>query len=110
MVPQLRGCPMEEAHGVGRGQRRGRVLVVTRTLEDIAAWLQLAAQVSCLAADAHQLLGTPVIILELIVSYAPVLNCPIRRHPGSAEFFSQMTGEDKEVRQIAVGDPTPMFG
>src|SRR5580704_5137954 len=90
-------------------ERRSGVLVHTRRLENVSAIDQLAAQVAGLAADAHHLLGIPVVRLQLIVSHTPVLHRQIRRQTRRSVLFDQMRSQSEYTRQEAEAHPRPML-
>src|SRR5205814_1245808 len=67
MVAHLAHRLFEHATGVGALQRRRGILLLARAFENVAAIDILAAQVAGFAADAHQLLGFPIVGFELVV-------------------------------------------
>ena len=48
--------------------------MLARSFERIPASDDLSAQVSRLSADTHHLLGAPIVRLEFVVGYSPILH------------------------------------
>ena len=90
-------------------ERRRGIFVRTRRLENVSAVDQLAAQIAGLAADAHHLLGVPVVRLQLIVGDAPILHRQIRGQPRRAVLFGQMRAQSEDAGQKAEAHAGPML-
>ena len=89
--------------------RRIRIFVRPRTLEDVAALDALPAEISCLAADAHHLLGAPVQRFEFVVGDAPVLNRQVRGQLACAVLLPQHRRQPELVREITIREAAPML-
>src|ERR1700723_910760 len=99
MVAQLARSFLEQVGRVGMLERRRGIFVRTWRLKNVSAVDQLAAQIAGLAANAHHLFGVPIVRLQLIVRYAPVLHSQIRRQARGAMLFGQMRSQREDVRK-----------
>src|ERR1700693_6120613 len=79
------------------------------SLKRIAALHNPAAAVAGFSADAHHLLGAPVVGFEILVGNAPVLYSKIVRQTCGAVFFAEMRAKREQIRQEAPGHALPML-
>ncbi len=109
MIAQLARGLLEQMRRIGMLQRRRGIFVRTRRLENVSAVDQLAAQIAGLAADAHHLLGVPVVRLQLIVRHAPILHRQIGGQSRRPVLFGQVRSQRENVGQKAEAHAGPMF-
>src|SRR5207247_5368398 len=108
VVTQLaRRLAVKRAHVRGL-HRRIRVLARARTLEGIAAGLDLALHVAGLAADAVEILEAVEMGLELVVGHAPVLAGAVLGELARAVARERAAPRFKVPGQEAPGDAVPV--
>src|SRR5262249_37797804 len=108
MQPEaLRGLG-EDHPGLRHYQRLVGIVVVARTLEDVAALDLLAAQVSGLARGAAELLEAIVIRLEIVVGDAPSLDGHVFRDRGASVACGQMAAQHEFARTEPPGNAVPV--
>ena len=72
MIAQRLRRLFKQRRGEWQLHRRRRIFLAARALEGISAFDQLALDISCFTANAHQLVATGVIRLDLVPGDAPI--------------------------------------
>src|SRR5262249_13860277 len=93
---------------LGGFDRLVRILVATRSFEDVAAFDFLSAEIAGLSGDTAQLVEFVVVRLEFIVGDGPILNRHRRRDSFAAVPFSDGALDPKIRLKVSPVQPAPV--
>ena len=109
MIAQFVRGFLEQVGRIGMLQRRSGIFMHARRFENVSAIDELATEIAGLAADAHHLLGVPIVRLQLIVGYAPIAHRQIGGEFRGAVLLGKMRSQVEDTRQKAEAHAGPML-